>query len=143
MMNTQNRNLTNPEDPPVLLDATQVERLYGLAESLSVREPDVAERLLNEINRAAVVSPGDLPPKVVSIGSSVTYHDETSQSEKTVTVVFPHDADIASQRISVLTPIGAALIGLAEGSAINWQTRNGEVRKLMITRVTQPGSDRA
>ncbi|WP_155992497.1 nucleoside diphosphate kinase regulator [Fodinicurvata fenggangensis] len=141
MMNTQNQNPKNTEDPPVLLDATQMERLYGMAESLSVREPDVAEQLLNELNRAAVVAPGDLPHGVVTIGSSVTYFDETSQSEKTVTVVLPTDANIASQRISVLTPIGAALIGLAEGSAINWQTRNGEVRKLTITRVSPPGSD--
>lgn len=140
-MKTNNQNTRTNNDPPVLLDATQVERLYGLAESLSEREPEVAERLLDEINRAAVVAPGEIPPEVVTIGSSVTYYDETRHGEKTVTVVFPQDANISSQCISVLTPIGAALIGLAKGSSINWHTRNGEVRNLTITRVTPPDED--
>lgn len=63
---------------------------------------------------------------MVAIGRAVTYRDETTGQEKTVTPVFPEKADIACSRISVLTPIGVALIGLAEGASLHWDTRDGK-----------------
>lgn len=123
------------KEPPVLLDAAYAERLHGLASTLLQRAPDVAERLLHEIERADVLPSSELPADVVNIGSDVTFHDEATGRTQTVTLVFPPDADIAAGRVSVLTPIGAALIGLAAGASISWETRTGEERTLTVTQV--------
>jgi regulator of nucleoside diphosphate kinase len=55
-----------------------------------------------------------------------------------VTLVYPEDADIAQRKVSVLTPIGTALIGLREGHAITWETPNGELRQLTVLSVQEP-----
>jgi regulator of nucleoside diphosphate kinase len=125
-------------DPPVTLDAAHVERLQAMAMAIMERAPEVAERLLQEIERSQVVPSADLPKNVVTIGSRVTFIDESTSQQQTVTVVFPSDADIAERRVSVLTPIGAALIGLAPGASISWETRTGETRKLAVVDVRPP-----
>lgn len=123
------------KEPPVLLDAAYAERLHGLASALMQRAPDVAERLLHEIERADVLASTELPADVVNIGSEVTFRDEATGRTQTVTLVFPPEADIAAGRVSVLTPIGAALIGLSTGASISWETRTGEERVLTIRQV--------
>ena len=109
--------------------------LENLAEGAYKRDPDLADRLLEELSRARVVSAQKLPSNVVTIDRAVTYLDETSGEEKSVTPVYPEHADIERGRISVLTPIGVALIGLTEGASLPWKTRGGEVRQLKILRV--------
>ena len=94
-----------------------------------------SNRLLGEIGRARIVPAAKLPQNVVAIGRAVTYRDESNGQEKTVTPVFPEDADIARGRISILTPIGVALIGLAEGASLHWDTRDGERRVLTVLHV--------
>ena len=79
-----------------------------------------------------------MPKTVVGIGSSVTYKDEASGQERRVTLVYPDEADIARQRISVMTPIGVALLGLSEGAAFYWDTRNDQRLMLTVTQVEQP-----
>lgn len=122
-------------DPPVVLDAAYVERLQALGAAAMARSPEVADRLLHEIERATVLASADMPPKVVNIGSEVTFRDQESGREQTVVLVLPPAADIAQRRVSVVTPIGAALIGIAEGASIDWETRSGETRRLTVTRV--------
>lgn len=107
--------------PPLLVDAAYYERLRGFAR-LAMREaPEVAQRLLDEVERADVVPSEQMPPDVVTIGSSVTYQDVDSGSIRAVRVVLPADADPGAQRVSVVSPIGAALIGLSVSQAIDWQ----------------------
>src|SRR5690606_9050866 len=127
---TPNEIITNRmrSDPPVTLDAAIVERLQGMAMAVMERTPKVAERLLQEIERSRVVPSADLPADVVTIGSRVTFTDESTREARTVTLVLPPDADIAEHRVSVLTPIGAALIGLSQGASISWETRSGVTR---------------
>lgn len=127
--------LTVLDDPPVFLDATYVDQLQALAASAQLRQPAVANRLLHEIERATVMRSDEIPPNVVNIGSEVTFRDEVSQRVRVVRVVLPFEADIAQRRISVLTPMGAALIGLPEGSTIAWETRVGEMRHLTVLKV--------
>lgn len=127
-------------EPPVVLDAATADRLQDLAMSSMRRVPEVANRLLDEIERAIVLTEGSVPSNVVSIGSTVTFHDGTSGRDRTVTLSIPYDADIAAHKVSVLTPIGAALIGLAEGASITWETRGGEVRRLTILKVEGPAA---
>lgn len=121
--------------PRVVIGAECLDRLEALAEGAIQRNPDLADRLLGEIGRARIVPTAKLPSNVVAIGRAVTYRDETTGQEKTVTPVFPEDADIVSGRISILTPIGVALIGLAEGASLHWDTRDGERRVLTVLHV--------
>lgn len=128
------------KEPPVVLDEAHLDRLQSLATAAAERSPEVSERLLHEIDRADIRPSAKIPPGVVNIGSLVSFREEATGKEQTVTLVLPHDADIAQQRVSVLTPIGAALIGLAQGASITWETRSGETRRLTITTVEAPAA---
>ena len=96
------------------------------------------ELLLDEIDRAAICERPDIPPDVVTMGSSVTFIDEKSGAERTVRLVYPAEADIANGRMSILTPVGAGLIGLSVGQSINWPDRGGIEHRLTIVAVEQP-----
>jgi regulator of nucleoside diphosphate kinase len=121
--------------PRIVLSQATLERLEGLAEGAMRRNPPLADRLLDELGRARIVAPDKMPKNVVAIGSNVTYRDETSRQERTVMLVYPEDADIARHRISVVTPLGVALLGLAEGAAFYWDTRDNQRRMLTVIRV--------
>lgn len=102
------------------------------------RSPEVGERLMDEIARAKLVAPDKLRDDIVTIGSEVTYRDLSSARLQTVIVVYPEDADIDLHRISVLTPIGVALLGLSVGATISWITRDDETRQLEVVAVKPP-----
>ena len=95
------------------------------------------ELLLDEIDRAAICSRADMPSHVVTMGSEVTFLDEKTGAERTVRIVYPGDADIAAGRMSILTPVGAGLIGLGVGQSINWPDRGGAEHRLTIIAVRQ------
>src|SRR3546814_3263969 len=69
------------------------------------------------------------------MGSGVTFIDEKSRAERTVRLVYPAEADIAEGRMSILTPVGAGLIGLSVGQSINWPDRGGIEHRLTIVAV--------
>ncbi|KTE17714.1 nucleoside diphosphate kinase regulator [Sphingopyxis sp. H115] len=94
--------------------------------------------LLDEIDRAAICERSQIAPDVVTMGSSVTFVDEKSGAKRTVRLVYPADADIAEGRMSILTPVGAGLIGLSVGQSINWPDRGGIEHCLTIISVDQP-----
>src|SRR5690606_27071032 len=112
------------------------ERLSGLAETIATRNPELSETLYAELDRARVVGDNSIPPETVRMGSTVTFTSDNSEA-KTVTLVFPGDADIAEGKVSILTPIGAALIGLSEGQSIDWTARDGREHALTVVTVTQ------
>lgn len=124
--------------PKIHLDKSLVGRLEALASSVMRRSPEVGERLMDEIARAKLVAPDKLRDDVVTIGSEVTYRDLSSDRMQTVFVVYPEDADIDQNRISVLTPVGVALLGLSPGATISWITRDDETRLLEIVAVRLP-----
>ncbi|WP_112323026.1 nucleoside diphosphate kinase regulator [Oceanibium sediminis] len=124
--------------PKIVINAKDLVHIEALAEGAMQRNPELADRLLDEIGRARVVADAKMPKTVVGIGSTLTYVDETSGQERRVTLVYPEDADIARQRVSVMTPIGVALLGLSEGASFHWETRDGQRRMLTVTRVEQP-----
>lgn len=128
---------STPQDPPIVLDAAWSDRLEDLA-AVAIEQglEEVGDRLMTEVARATVLPTEEMPADVVNIGSEVRYRDEVTGREKTVTLVLPADVDIDNGRISVLTPIGAALIGLSAGAAIGWETREGEERRLTVLGVT-------
>ncbi|HVL21103.1 MAG TPA: nucleoside diphosphate kinase regulator [Amaricoccus sp.] len=126
-----------PQDPPIVLDAAWSDRLEDLA-AVAIRRGlgAVGDRLMAEVARATVLPSAEMPADVVNIGSAVRYRDEMTGREQTVSLVLPQNVDIDRGRISVLTPVGAALIGLRAGATIGWETREGAERRLTVLAVT-------
>jgi regulator of nucleoside diphosphate kinase len=123
-------------ETPLLIDFDTYDRLQALA-TRSDRLPEVTAELLQELERARLVPAAQLPDDAVRVGSRVTYQDEASGAIRTIDLVWPAQADVPSMRISVLTPIGAALIGLAAGQSIAWTARDGKKHVLTVTAVEQ------
>ena len=81
-----------------------------------------------------------IPPAVVTMYSLVRYRDEHTGVAREVQIVYPEEADFARGKISVLAPVGAALLGLAAGQSIDWPFPGGEIRRLIVEAVlSQPG----
>jgi regulator of nucleoside diphosphate kinase len=121
--------------PPLIIDADLHERLIALAERAQAHLPKVATQLLEEIERADLRPSIEMPPDVVTIGSEVTFEDVDRGVTQTVKVVFPNEANIDERRISILTPIGAALLGLSVGQRRGWEMADGRIRHLAVVNV--------
>jgi regulator of nucleoside diphosphate kinase len=124
--------------PPIHLPLSESDLVGRLALQVEHRQPVVAAMLLEEIERAELHDAGSLPDDVVILGSEVTFVDEKTSQARSVTLVLPAHANIAEGRISILTPMGAALYGLATGDSIDWPDLDGNSRRIKIVRVTQP-----
>lgn len=109
---------------------------YARLRRLSVPAP-----LARELARAKVVSDDELAPDVVRLGARVLYTDETERTRRLVCVVLPEEADRAQDRLSVLDPMGAALIGLSTGQEIEWDFPDGRHR-LRVEGVLAPQLER-
>jgi len=125
-----------PKLPAIIVDEAHVGRLTQLANSALDRLPVVADFLLDELERARVVKSGAFPADAANMGSWVSFTDRGSGQTRTVQLVYPEEADIGLGRISVLTPIGAALLGLSAGQQMRWLTRDGAPRDLVVSAVS-------
>jgi regulator of nucleoside diphosphate kinase len=123
--------------PPIHMIDREADILTDLALEVEKRLPEISNMLLGEIARATVHTPQRTPRDVVTMHATVEFIDEASGAQHTAQLVYPKDADIAQGRISILTPIGAGLIGLREGQSILWPRRDGQERRLTIVKVTQ------
>ena len=110
-------------------------RVAGLALRMQRGAAALSRTILEEIDRAEIHPDGRLPAGVVAIGSEVDFIDERSGDARRVTLVLPAEADIEDGRVSVMTSVGAGLIGLSEGQAIDWPCPDGRARTLRITSV--------
>lgn len=133
-MTTTSHNDLNPE---IVLGAADHRQLNVLAMAGLNHTPDQSDDLLQELERARVVDDGKVPEDIVRMGSTVRYRTDSGQ-EPQVTLVYPVDADIAEGRISVMTPVGTALIGLRVGQSITWRDRANKRHMLTVLGVTQP-----
>lgn len=124
--------------PPITLIESEADTLADLAFGIRARHPNVSRLLLEEIDRADTLSAEDMPGDVVTMGSTVEFAVQKTGERRTVKLVYPKDADIAEGRLSILTPVGAGLIGLRIGQSISWPDRNSEERLLTIENVKQP-----
>ncbi|SFP44134.1 nucleoside diphosphate kinase regulator [Qipengyuania nanhaisediminis] len=126
------------EKPTIHVIDSEADALYDLAMSIEERSPDVAAKLCEELDRAHVMTAGDLPPDIVTMQSEVEFVDERSGDRRKVKLVWPRDANLDQNRLSILTLVGAGLIGMRSGSAIDWPDRSGRERCLRIVDVRQP-----
>jgi len=130
-------NRKGPARPPLQIRETDAEQIGNLALQMEHRSPQVAEMLLAEINRAKVVDDARLPSDTVAMLSTVKFVDDETGVERTLQLVYPQDADIEAGRISILSLVGAGLLGLRAGQSISWPNRDGHERPLHIIEVSQ------
>ena len=127
--------------PAITVGHQDHDRLAALADAALDTLPEMAETLLVELDRATLVADARLPGTIVRMGSEVEY--EAADGRRRVRLVYPEDADIAAGRISVLTPIGTALLGLSAGQSIRWTKRDGRMETLKVLSVAAPAGDDA
>ena len=137
-----NTSVASISPTPIVLTNQDYERLKALVD----RELDglhfrAAELLELELDRATVVSQTELPAHVVTMRSRVIFEDVATGKKREAQLVYPEEADVSATRISVLAPIGIALIGLSVGQTIEWPGPNGQSKTLRVVSVTyQPES---
>jgi regulator of nucleoside diphosphate kinase len=118
--------------PPIKVTEDEMRRLNVLANSSMELFPRVSHFLAREMERATIVADDADLRGVVRMGSRVNYRDDRTGETREVVLVYPHEADIELNRISVLTPVGAALIGLSAGQSIEFQTPGHQTRSLTV-----------
>ena len=138
-MNVKNMiNLPRTSLPPIKIRRADSQRLALLAEAAAETVPATADFLAGEIERATVVPDTAPLAGIVGMESEVIFRDDATGVQKQVKLVYPKSADIGVGRISILTPIGAALIGLSAGQAISFETPSGELKSLTVMEVREP-----
>jgi len=124
--------------PNIILAETEAARLSALALKMEKAAPFAAGLLLDEIERAEIRADGAVPDDVVRMHSTLQFIDGAKGRPRTVVLVYPSEADIAAGKISVLTPVGAGLLGLAARQTIRWPDRDGRERPLKVLKVKPP-----
>lgn len=112
----------------IYITATDRQRLGDMLETaLAAKNRDATflKELARELASAETVEPKDVPPEVVTMNSRVILQDETSGERMEYTLVFPEQANIEQGRLSVVSPIGTAILGYAKGDTLTWQTPGG------------------
>lgn len=107
------------------LDAERLESLIGHGH----------HALLDELARADIVEPHDMPPGVVTMNSTVRFAIDAPSKQFCLTLAYPKDMGQLEHAISVLTPVGTALLGLSEGDTIDWPRRDGQAQHVRLLEV--------
>lgn len=122
--------------PKIIISSLDAERLEALIDALPSNAFPGKDELEAELARAEVVDPQDVPPSVVTMNSTVRFKVETSSEEFELTLVYPKDIDASGKKISILAPVGSALLGLSQGDEIEWPKPGGGVLRVRIVEVT-------
>ena len=115
-------------------DYGRLQRLIESSRRFRHRDAEHLDDLEQELERAVVVRSGEVPRDVVTMNSRVRVRDLNSGHELAYQIVFPKDADVANNRISVLAPIGTALLGYGAGTTVEWRVPSG-LRRFRILNV--------
>lgn len=119
---------------PIVISETDYNRLMALLDSL---DSDNLLSLEEELTRAKVVPLSRLPDNTVAMGSTVTFEDLENGKTTTVTLAYPNEAKVEEMKISVLSPVGSALLGLRVGGTIVWPLPGRGQRRLKVIEVEQ------
>lgn len=131
MMSVNHRIAMNTK-PKIILTSVDVERIEALIDSLPDADDPQACALLDEIRRSEIVEPGKIPPNVVTMNSQVRVLIESTGLELGVTLVYPKDMDTTGHTVSILAPVGSAVLGLAVGDSIEWSGPTGQPIKVRV-----------
>ena len=119
-------------------DKAGLEDLFGYVTNVWKRDQRYVDALRRQLERAEVVAPAEIPADVVTMNSQVRVRDLGSGKVTVYTLVFPRDADFSRNRISILAPIGTALLGLRVGDVIEWKVPAGTRRLKVESVLYQP-----
>lgn len=121
--------------PQIVVSSRDMDRLEQLLESLPENAFPGKAALQAELDRAEVVDPRQIPPTVVTMNSTLRFGIESSGEEFCMSLVYPKDITGAADRISVLAPVGSALLGLSVGDEIEWPRPGGGTLKVRILEI--------
>ncbi|MEO3429312.1 nucleoside diphosphate kinase regulator [Pelagibius sp. CAU 1746] len=126
-------NTASQSLPNIVVSDSDYDQLVSIASAALRRIPEIAESLLTELERAKVVCAEGLPRGIARLGSTVTFSSDEGLPQR-VTLVLPVDANIVDGKISILTPVGIALLGLSKGQSIMCRGRSQQ-RRLTVQAV--------
>ena len=122
--------------PEIIISSLDADRLYALMESLPANSFAGEKELEAELGRANIVEPHEVPATVVTMNSTVNFVVESTGEEFTLTLVYPKNIDSIGDKISILAPVGSALLGLSQGDQIEWPKPGGGLVTVTIKEVT-------
>ncbi|WP_206668775.1 nucleoside diphosphate kinase regulator [Lacisediminimonas profundi] len=120
--------------PNIVISSLDAERLENLLDSLPHNAFPGKDELESELARADVVDPKDIPATVVTMNSTVRF--KTATDEFVLTLVYPKDQKADGSTISILAPVGSALLGLSQGDEMEWPKPGGGALRVRIEEVT-------
>lgn len=120
------------QTPSLVVSNEDFQKITAL---FAIAKREIVDLLEEELNRAKLVPSDELPSDVVSMGSKVTFVDLDTHKEQTMTLVYPHESDIESNKVSIFAPVGAALIGLKVGQTIEWPITESKIRRIKVLSV--------
>lgn len=123
-------------------DRTKLDTLLRIMGARDDQHTGYRAALAGELRRARVVPRAQLPQDVVIMNSTVRLRDLETGEDETYTLVYPHEADIGANKLSVLAPVGTALLGYRTGDVVEWPVPAG-VSRFRIEEVFQPRRPRA
>ncbi len=121
--------------PSITVSTLDMDRLDAMLESPAHSQTPAARALADELNRATVLPADQIPEGIVMMHSRVECEDEVSGEKHVLTLVFPREANVDEGKVSVLAPVGSALLGLAVGQSIDWPAPGGRKRGLRVSAV--------
>ena len=121
--------------PQIVLTSQDLERLEALLESLPANAFPGSADLRAELDRGEIVEPEQIPPTVVTMNSTVRFSIDASGEDFCLTLVYPKDVDGTGEKISILAPVGSALLGLSTGDEIEWPRPGGGTIKVRIVEI--------
>lgn len=124
----------NPASPALVLSRLDCERLEALLEQ-PAHAGHAFDALRDELARAEVREPKDMPADAITMNSTARFRDEATGQEREITLVYPRDADGSTERVSILAPVGSALLGLRAGQAIDWPLPGGHSTRLRVLEI--------
>lgn len=129
-------------DRPIVITRTDAARLRELlaTRARAQRDQDHLQELAEELERARIAEADEVPADVITMHTHIQLLDLVSGERRDVTLVLPRESDARAGRISVLAPLGTALLGYRAGDEIEWQMPGG-LRRLRIERV-RPAAER-
>ncbi len=122
--------------PSIIVSSNDLERLEGLLTLPAFRSRNDLDGLREELERADVREPEEMPADVITMNSRARFLEENTGREYELTLAYPKDANAAEHRVSIFSPAGSALLGLSAGQSIDWKTADGKAIRLKVLEVT-------
>lgn len=130
------------QKPEITISSLDLDRLYNVIDLLPKNSVAGVSGLEEELARANIVDPEQIRPDLVTMNSTVKFSVDSSLKEFVLTLVYPKDIDSKGEKISILAPVGSALLGLSIGDRIEWPKPGGGTIKVMIKEILyQPERD--